>query len=89
MVGEVRADYESEFAAMTQVAGLLGVGTAVWTRAREGHDVTGVIHHHDHGSQYTSLACTETLAAAGIKPSMGAGPPGFGAGRPRPGLRRP
>lgn len=27
MVGEIRADYESEWAAMTQVAQLLGVGT--------------------------------------------------------------
>jgi putative transposase len=44
---------------------------AVWTRRREGRDVTGVIQHHDHGSQYTSLAYTERLAADGIKPSMG------------------
>ena len=27
MVGEIRADYESEWAAMTQVAQLLGIGT--------------------------------------------------------------
>ncbi|MHB1491310.1 MAG: IS3-like element IS987 family transposase, partial [Cellulomonas sp.] len=27
MVGEIRADHESEWAAMTQVARLLGVGT--------------------------------------------------------------
>ncbi len=32
MVGEVRADYESEWAAMTQVAALLGVGTAETVR---------------------------------------------------------
>lgn len=44
---------------------------AVWTRRREGRDVTGVIQHHDHGSQYTSIAYTERLAADGIRPSMG------------------
>lgn len=39
MVGEIRADYDSEWAAMTQVAGLLGVGTPEsvrkWCRAAE------------------------------------------------------
>mgnify|MGYP001943531578 CR=1 FL=1 len=44
---------------------------AVWTRAREGRDVSGVIAHHDHGSQYTSVAYSERLAADGIRPSMG------------------
>jgi putative transposase len=29
------------------------------------------VHHHDAGSQYTSLAFTERLAAAGIDPSIG------------------
>lgn len=45
---------------------------AVWTRTREGRDVTGVIAHHDHGSQYTSVAYSERLAADDIRPSMGA-----------------
>ena len=44
---------------------------AVWTRAREGREVTGVVQHHDHGSQYTSVAYSERLAADGIRPSMG------------------
>ena len=44
---------------------------AVWTRGREGRDVTGVVAHHDHGSQYTSVAYSERLAADGIRPSMG------------------
>ena len=44
---------------------------AVWTRTREGRDVTGVIAHHDHGSQYTSVAYSERLAADDIRPSMG------------------
>ena len=44
---------------------------AVWTRAREGRQVAGVVAHHDHGSQYTSVAYSERLAADGIRPSMG------------------
>ncbi|MBD8060141.1 IS3 family transposase [Cellulomonas sp. JH27-2] len=44
---------------------------AVWTRGREGRDVSGVVAHHDHGSQYTSVAYSERLAADGIRPSMG------------------
>lgn len=44
---------------------------AVWTRTREGRDVAGVIAHHDHGSQYTSVAYSERLAADGIRPSTG------------------
>jgi putative transposase len=44
---------------------------AVWTRGREGRDVGGVVAHHDHGSQYTSVAYSERLAADGIRPSMG------------------
>lgn len=44
---------------------------AVWTRTRDGRDVTGVIAHHDHGSQYTSVAYSERLAADDIRPSMG------------------
>jgi putative transposase len=45
---------------------------AVWTRSREGvADLAGLIHHHDAGSQYTSIAFTERLAEAGIDPSVG------------------
>jgi putative transposase len=34
------------------------VEQAIWIRARDGHaDLTGLVHHHDHGSQYTSLRC--------------------------------
>ncbi len=36
---------------------------AVWTRTRDGRPVAGVIAHHDHGSQYTSVAYSERLAA--------------------------
>jgi putative transposase len=46
---------------------------AIWTRQREGvTDLTGLTHHHDNGSQYTSIAFTERLADAGIDPSVGA-----------------
>jgi putative transposase len=46
---------------------------AIWTRRREGvSDLAGLIHHHDNGSQYTSIAFTERLAAAGVDASVGA-----------------
>jgi len=45
---------------------------AVWTRTRDGvGDLSGLICHHDAGSQYTSIAYTERLAEAGIDPSVG------------------
>jgi putative transposase len=45
---------------------------ALWSRGRQGvHDLTGLIHHHDAGSQYTSIAFTERLAEAGAAPSVG------------------
>lgn len=48
------------------------VDQAVWTRQREGRDLTGLVAHHDHGVQYLSVAYAEHLDAAGIKPSTGA-----------------
>jgi len=45
---------------------------AIWTRQRGGaSSMTGLICHHDAGSQYTSIAFTERLAAAGAQPSVG------------------
>jgi putative transposase len=45
---------------------------AVWTRRRHGvADLSGLVHHNDAGSQYTSIAFTERLAQAGIDPSVG------------------
>lgn len=32
---------------------------------------TGVVHHSDHGSQYTSLAFGKRCREAGVRPSMG------------------
>lgn len=48
------------------------VEQAIWTRGREGRDLAGLVAHHDHGVQYLSVAYSEHLAAAGIKPSTGA-----------------
>ncbi|QOK22383.1 IS3 family transposase [Janibacter indicus] len=48
------------------------VEQAIWTRGREGRDLAGLIAHHDHGVQYLSVAYSEHLATAGIKPSTGA-----------------
>ena len=45
---------------------------AIWTRAREGvSDLSGLVCHNDAGAQYTSIAFTERLAAAGAAPSVG------------------
>jgi putative transposase len=45
---------------------------AVWARARDGvEDLTGLIHHSDRGSQYTSIAFTERLIDAGVDSSVG------------------
>jgi putative transposase len=45
---------------------------AVWARRREGFaELSGLIHHTDAGSQYTSIAFSERLAEAGIDPSVG------------------
>jgi putative transposase len=45
---------------------------ALWTRAAEGvPDLTGLVHHNDAGSQYTSIAFTERLAEAGVDASVG------------------
>lgn len=48
------------------------VAQGIWTRQREGKDLTGLVAHHDHGSQYLSVAYAEHLDTAGIKPSTGA-----------------
>ena len=45
---------------------------ALWARRRDGRDsLAGLIHHTGTGSQYTSIAFTERLAAAGAQPSVG------------------
>ena len=45
---------------------------ALWTRAKDGqHDLSGLVHHTDAGSQYTSIAFTERLVEAGVDASVG------------------
>jgi putative transposase len=45
---------------------------AIWSRARDGvEDLTGLVHHTDAGSQYTSFAFTTRLIEAGVDPSVG------------------
>ncbi len=44
---------------------------ALWTRARAGHDVGGVVHHSDAGSQYTSIRYATRLLDAGALASIG------------------
>src|SRR6185312_12008703 len=45
---------------------------AIWTRARDGvTDLSGLVHHNDAGSQYTSIAFTDRLIAAGVDASVG------------------
>ena len=59
--------------AMTTKLVLDALEQAIWTRGRAGRaDLAGLVHHHDHGSQYTSLALGERLAKSGIRPSVGA-----------------
>ncbi|MBF6420840.1 IS3 family transposase, partial [Nocardia farcinica] len=57
---------------MTTTLVLDAIEHAIWTRERDGWDVKNVVHHTDRGSQYTSIAFSERLAAAGIQPSVGA-----------------
>jgi putative transposase len=41
---------------------------AIWTSQRDGRSsLAGLVHHHDAGLQYTSIAVTERLAAAGAQ----------------------
>jgi putative transposase len=45
---------------------------AIWARRQAGvSDLTGLIHHTDAGSQYTSFAFTSRLLEAGVDPSVG------------------
>ena len=43
----------------------------IWQRRHAGHDLEGLVHHSDAGSQYTSIRYTERLAEAVAKPSIG------------------
>jgi putative transposase len=56
---------------MTTDLPLDALDMALWHRGRRGHDVTGLIHHSDAGSQYTSIRYTARLTAAGALASIG------------------
>ncbi len=65
---------------MTTPLVLDAIEHAIWARRREGiTDLSGLIHHHDRGSQYSpasgrgphSIAFTERLTEAGIDASIG------------------
>ena len=43
----------------------------LWTRARQGHDTTGLIHHSDKGVQYLAVRYTQRLAEADAVASVG------------------
>jgi putative transposase len=61
-------------AATTMTTGLVldTLEMAIWTRGRDGAgDLTGLVHHNDAGSQYTSFAFTERLIEAGVDASVG------------------
>lgn len=44
---------------------------AIWTRDRDGEPVSGVVHHSDAGSQYTSIRYSNRLDDAGAVASIG------------------
>ena len=58
-------------AARTMHAALVvdALNMAAWTR--RGVDLTGLICHHDAGSQYTSIAYTDRIAELDARPSIG------------------
>ncbi len=59
-------------ARMTTPLVLDAVNHAIWIRRGEGAvDLSGLIHHHDAGSQYTSIAFTDRLVEAGINALIG------------------
>ena len=43
----------------------------LWTRRRDGHNVSSLVHHSDHGVQYLAVRYTERLADAGAVASVG------------------
>lgn len=57
---------------MTSQLMLDAIEHAIWTRHREGiDDLSGLIHHHDRRSQYTSVAFTDRGVDGGVDASIG------------------
>ena len=62
-------------AATTMTADLVldAIEQAIWVREREGRDQFDyLVAHHDLGVQYLSMAYSDRLGKAGIRPSVGA-----------------
>ena len=57
------------FSSMPTQLPLDALEMAVWVRG--GHDLAGLVHHSDAGSQYTSLRYTERLVELGMLASIG------------------
>src|SRR5664280_1189234 len=47
------------------------VEMGLWTRRRDGHNVSSLVHHSDHGVQYVAVRYTERLLEAGAVASVG------------------
>jgi len=58
-------------AAMPTELPLDALEMALWTRARAGEGVEGLVHHSDAGSQYTSIRYASRLTDAGALASIG------------------
>lgn len=43
----------------------------IWTRQREGHDLSNLIHHSDRGVQYRAIRYADRLADTGAVASVG------------------
>jgi putative transposase len=57
---------------MTTPLVLDAINHAIWVRRGEGvTDLSGLVHHNDAGSQYTSIAFTDRLIEVGIDASIG------------------
>jgi putative transposase len=50
---------------------LVALDMGLWSRARDGRDVTALIHHSDRGVQYRAIRYTQRLADAGVVASVG------------------
>ena len=55
----------------SEVLPLQALEMAAWQAKRESHDITGVIHHSDHGSNYLSMVYTGRISELGAIPSTG------------------
>ncbi|WTA16324.1 IS3 family transposase [Nocardioides sp. NBC_00850] len=57
---------------------LRALDMAAWDAARDGRDLTQLVHHADHGSNYLAVVYTDRIAELGAKPSTGTVGDSFG-----------